>query len=42
MIMRYFKNKIEGYRAQDKKASREIDETKHIAPEWCLKMFKSR
>ena len=42
MILRYFKNKIEGYKAQDKKASREIDETKYIAPEWCLKMFKSR
>ena len=42
MIMRYFKNKIEGYKAQDRRSHREIDEAKYITPEWCLKMFKSR
>ena len=42
MIMRYFKNKIEGYKAQDKKASREIDEAKYITPEWCLNRMRGK
>ena len=42
MIMRYFKNKVESYKLQDRKAKREIIEKTYITPEWCLKMFKSR
>ena len=42
MIMRYFKNKVDNYKAQDKKASREINEEAYITPEWCLQRFKSR
>ena len=42
MIMRYFKNKVENYKLQDRKARREINEEEYITPEWCLKMFKSR
>ena len=42
MIMRYFKNKVENYKLQDRKAVREINEEEYITSEWCLKMFKSR
>ena len=42
MIMRYFKNKVENYKLQDRKAGREINKEEYITPEWCLKMFKSR
>ena len=40
--MRYFKNKVESYKLQDRKAKREINEETYITAEWCLKMFKSR
>ena len=42
MIIRYFKNKVENYKLQDRKAGREINDEEYITPEWCLKMFKSR
>ena len=42
MIMRYFKNKVENYKLQDRRSHREINEEEYITPEWCLKMFKSR
>ena len=42
MITRYFKNKVENYKIQDRKVGREINEEEYIKPEWCLKMFKSR
>ena len=42
MIMRYFKNKVENYKLQDRKAGRETNEEEYITPEWCLTMFKSR
>ena len=42
MIMRYFKNNVDNYKLQDRKAKREINEETYITPEWCLKMFKSR
>ena len=42
MIMRYFKNKVDNYKLQDRKAKREINEETYMTPEWCLKMFKSR
>ena len=42
MIMRYFKNKVENYKLQDRRSQRKIREEKYITPEWCLKMFKSR
>ena len=41
-IMRYFKNKVENYKLQDRKARREINEEEYITPERGLKMFKSR
>ena len=41
-IMRYFKNKVENYKLQDRRSHREINEEEYITPEWCLKMFKSR
>ena len=40
MIMRYFKNRVEGYKAQDRRSHREIDESKYIDAQWCLKMCK--
>ena len=40
IIMRYFKNKVEGYRAQDKRSHREIDESKYIDAEWCLRQMR--
>ena len=42
MIMRYFKNKLENYKLQDRKANREKNEEEYITPEWCLNSFKSR
>ena len=42
MIMRYFKNKVENYKLQDRRSQREINEEEYIIPEWCLKMFQSR
>ena len=42
MIMRYFKNKVDNYKLQDRKAKREINEETYTTPEWCLKTFKSR
>ena len=42
MIMRYFKNKVENYKLQDRRSQRKICEEEYITPEWCLKMFKSR
>ena len=42
MIMRYFKNKVDNYKIQDRKAGREINEEAYITPEWCLQRFKSR
>ena len=42
MIMRYFKNKVENYKLQDRLSQRSINEEEYITPEWCLKMFKSR
>ena len=41
-IMRYFKNKIEGYKAQDRRSHREIDEAKYITPEWCLNRMRGK
>ena len=41
MIMRYFKNKVENYKLQDRRSQRKISEEEYITPEWCLKMFKS-
>ena len=42
MIIRYFKNKVENYKLQDRRSQRKISEEEYITPEWCLKMFKSR
>ena len=42
MIMRCFKNKVEGYKTQDKKASREVDEAKYITLEWCLNRMRGK
>ena len=40
MFKRYFENKIEGYKNQDRKAGREINEDKYIDVEWCLNRMK--
>ena len=40
MIMRYFRNKVEGYRAQDKRSNRDVDESKYIDAEWCLRQMR--
>ena len=37
LVVGYFKNKVEGYRKQDK--DREIDEENYIDEHWCLKHF---
>ena len=42
MIMIYFKNKVENYKIQDRKAKREINEEEYITAEWCLDNFKNR
>ena len=36
MYKRYFENKIEGYKKQDRDKNREIDEDDYIDVEWCL------
>ena len=40
MIMRYFRDKVEGYRAQDKRSNRDVDESKYIDAEWCLRQMR--
>ena len=42
MIMRYFKNKVENYKIQDRRAKREITEEEYISAEWCLSQFRAR
>ena len=37
MYKRYFQNKVDGYKAQDRKIQLEIDEGDYIDVEWCLK-----
>ena len=39
LVIGYFKNKVEGYRKQDKVAGREIDEENYIDEQWCLNHF---
>ena len=39
LIVGYFKNKVEGYKKQDKVAGREIDEENFIDEQWCLNHF---
>ena len=40
LVVNYFKNKVEGYKMQDRKADREVDEESYIDDKWCMKMFK--
>ena len=41
MIKRYFDMKIEGYRGQDAKATREINDSEdYVDVKWCLEKFK--
>ena len=42
MIMRYFRNKVENYKIQDRRAGRDINDEEYITAEWCLSQFKSR
>ena len=42
VIMRYFKNKVENYKIQDRRAKREINEEEYITAEWCLQQFRAR
>ena len=39
LIVGYFKNKVEGYKKQDKVAGWEIDEENFIDEQWCLNHF---
>ena len=39
MVKGYFKNKCEGYKMQDRKKGREIDEENYVDANWCLKHF---
>ena len=39
-VINYFKNKVEGYKQQDRVAKREIDEEQYIDENLCLKYFK--
>ena len=40
LVINYFKNKVEGYKLQDYKAKREIDEEQFVDEQLCLKHFK--
>ena len=40
MIKRYFERKIDGYKVQDKRAMREIDEDNYITAQWCMDRFR--
>eukprot|EP00438_Fugacium_kawagutii_P004546 Skav222288 [mRNA] locus=scaffold807:301469:304798:- [translate_table: standard] len=40
LVVNYFKNKVEGYKIQDRKADREVDEENYINYQWCLRHFK--
>ena len=42
MIMIYFRNKVENYKIQDRRAGRDISDEEYITAEWCLSQFKSR
>ena len=39
LVIGYFKNKVEGYKKQDKVAGREIDDENYIDEHWCLNHF---
>ena len=41
LVIEYFKNKIEGYKHQDRKGKREIDEENYIDLKWCVDNFKN-
>ena len=41
LVMEYFKDKIEKYKYQDRKAKREIDEESYIDLKWCVENFKN-
>ena len=40
LILDYFKNKVEGYKRQDRKAKRNISEEDYIDVKWCVRHFK--
>ena len=40
LLINYLKNKIEGYKRQDLKASRELNEDSYIDVDWCLDRLK--
>ena len=40
LLINYLKNKIEGYKKQDLKASRELNEDNYIDVDWCLDRLK--
>ena len=41
MMKRYFESKVEGYRGQDMKAMRYIDDDEdYVDMKWCLEKFK--
>ena len=40
MMKKYFENKIEGYKGQDMRASRKIDDEDYVDVKWCLEKFR--
>ena len=40
MIKRYFESKVEGYKGQDMRAMREINDEEYVDMKWCLEKFK--
>ena len=40
MIVKYFNNKVEGYKQQDKKGNRHINEKTYVGPTWCIEKSK--
>ena len=40
MIKDYFKRKVDGYKVQDLKATRQIDEEEYVDVDFCMEKFK--
>ena len=40
LLKQYLQNKIDGYRQQDKKSQREINEDNYVDVKWCMKRLK--
>ena len=40
LLINYLKNKIDGYKRQDLKSNRELNENNYIDVDWCLERLK--